>query len=62
MDRHNCFFYYYSMHLLQNLYELNTSDVLDFISYFIRSGYFCGASSSPLLLRGAPNYSIDTMS
>jgi len=28
---------------------------------FIHSGYFCCASSSPLLLRGAPDYSIDTV-
>jgi len=31
--------------------------------YFIYSGYFYGASSpSPLLLKGAPDYSIDTVS
>jgi len=29
---------------------------------FIHSGYFYSASSSPLLLRGAPDYSIDTVS
>src|SRR6218665_120267 len=29
---------------------------------FIHSGYFYNASSSPLLLRGAPDYSIDTAS
>src|SRR6218665_1047172 len=29
---------------------------------FIHSGYFCNASSSQLLLRGAPNYSIYTAS
>ena len=28
---------------------------------FIHSGYFNSASSSPPLLRGAPNYSIDTV-
>jgi len=28
---------------------------------FIHSEYFCGASSSPLLLRGAPGCSIDTV-
>ena len=28
---------------------------------FIHSEYFCNASSSPLLLRGAPEYSIDTL-
>ena len=28
---------------------------------FIHSGYFCSTSSSPLLLRGAPDYSIDTV-
>src|SRR6218665_2346498 len=27
----------------------------------IHSGYFYGASSSPLLLRGAPDYSTDTV-
>jgi len=29
---------------------------------FIHSGYLYGASSSSLLLRGAPDYSIDTVS
>ena len=29
---------------------------------FIHSGYFYSASSSPLLLRGAPDYSTDTVS
>ena len=33
-----------------------------FIHSFIHSGHFYGASSSPLLLRGAPNYSTDTVS
>src|SRR6218665_550265 len=28
---------------------------------FIHSGYFYSASSSPLLLRGTPNHSIDTV-
>ena len=28
---------------------------------FIHSGYFYSASSSPLLLRGSPNYSIDSL-
>src|SRR6218665_2334528 len=32
------------------------------ISSFIHSGYINSASSSPLLLRGAPHYSIDTVS
>jgi len=32
------------------------------IHSFIHSGYFCSAFSSPLLLRGAPKYSIDTVS
>jgi len=32
------------------------------IHSFIHSGYFYSASSSPLLLRGAPDYSIDTVS
>jgi|SRR6218665_1590966 len=31
-------------------------------SSFIYSGYFNSTSSIPLLLRGAPNYSIDTVS
>ena len=30
-------------------------------SFYIHSGYFYSASSSPLLLRGAPDYSIDTL-
>jgi len=29
---------------------------------YVHSGYFFSASSSPLLLRGAPNYSIDAVS
>ena len=29
---------------------------------FIHSGYFYSTSSSPLLLRGAPNYRIDPVS
>ena len=33
-----------------------------FFHSFIHSGYLYRASSSPLLLRGAPNYSIDTVS
>ena len=33
-----------------------------FFHSFIRSGYFYSTSSSPLLLRCAPNYSIDTVS
>src|SRR6218665_2886156 len=33
-----------------------------YIMTFIHSGYFCCASSSPLLFRGAPDYSSDTMS
>jgi len=28
---------------------------------FIYSGYICSSSSSPLVLRGAPDYSIDTV-
>ena len=30
--------------------------------HLIHSGYFCSASSSPLLLGGAPDYGIDTVS
>ena len=33
-----------------------------FIHSFIHSGYFYSASSSPLLLRGSPNYSTDAVS
>ena|SRR6218665_251308 len=29
---------------------------------FIHYGYFCSASSSPLILRGAPDYNIDNVS
>jgi len=32
--------------------------VLSFVHY----GYFCSTSSSPLLLRGVPDYSIDIVS
>jgi len=32
------------------------------IHSFIHSGHFYSASSSPLLLRGAPDYSTDTVS
>jgi len=32
------------------------------ISFIFHSGYFYSASSSPLLLRGAPDYSTDTLS
>src|SRR6218665_1934430 len=35
---------------------------LDSCNSFIDSGYFSSASSSPLLLRGAPGYSIDSVS
>jgi len=33
-----------------------------FINSFIHSGYFYNVSSGPLLLRGAPDYIIDTVS
>ena len=33
-----------------------------FVHSFIHSGHFYSASSSPLLLRGAPDYSTDTVS
>jgi len=32
------------------------------VQSFIHSRYFYSASSSPLLIRGAPDYSIDTVS
>jgi len=48
---------------------LNNSSYLHFLCYvdmgknlFIYSGYFYSTSSSPLLLRVAPDYSIDTVS
>src|SRR6218665_853780 len=34
----------------------------DFVRSFVRSGHFYSAPSSPLLLRGAPDYSTDTVS
>jgi len=34
----------------------------DHWAWFIHSGYFYSASSSPLLLRGTPYYSIDSVS
>src|SRR6218665_1456816 len=36
--------------------------VYSFIHSFIHSGHFYSASSSPLLLRGAPDHSTDTVS
>src|SRR6218665_4203705 len=33
-----------------------------FVLFVVYSGHFFSASSSPLLLRGAPNYSTDTVS
>ena len=36
--------------------------IRSFIHSFIHSGYFYSTSSSPLLLRGAPDYSTDTVS
>src|SRR6218665_1581702 len=38
------------------------SFIHSFIHSIIHSGYFYSASSSPLLLRGAPDYCIDTVS
>src|SRR6218665_2171096 len=37
-------------------------NVYAFIHLFIHSGHFYSAPSSPLLLRGAPDYSTDTVS
>ena len=38
-------------------------DLEKYITYsFIHSGHFYSAPSSPLLLRGAPDYSTDTVS
>ena len=34
----------------------------DYDQSFIHSGHFCSAPSSPLPLRGAPDYSTDTVS
>src|SRR6218665_1521884 len=36
--------------------------IVNFTYSFIHSGYFYSASSSPLPLRGTPNYCIDTVS
>src|SRR6218665_3637235 len=36
--------------------------ILTFMHSFIHSGHFYSAPSSPLLLRGAPDYSTDTVS
>ena len=36
--------------------------MLCYIHSFIHSGHFYSAPSSPLLLRGAPDYSMDTVS
>ena len=64
---------YVCMHLMYCMYacnvcmrEVHTNTCAHaYIVYFylfIYSGYFYGTSSSPLLFRGAPDYSIDTMS
>src|SRR6218665_1111540 len=36
--------------------------MIDHVDSFIHSGHFYSAPSSPLLLRGAPDYSTDTIS
>src|SRR6218665_712897 len=41
--------------------ELQTPSTID-VHSFIHSGHFYSAPSSPLLLRGAPGYSTDTVS
>jgi len=43
-----------------DMYDPNNAQ--DHIHSFIDSGYFYRSSSSPLLLLGAPDYSIDTVS
>ena len=56
--------------LFLNEYSLPVTDCtktiqlkkLTFSHSFIHSGHFYSASSSPLLLRGAPDYSTDTVS
>src|SRR6218665_1900179 len=50
--------------LLSHLYELVSTKLLQlYIHSFIHSfRHFYSASSSPLLLRGAPDYSTDTVS
>src|SRR6218665_3912624 len=45
---------------LSHKYIVNRT--IQFIHSFIHSGHFYSASSSPLLLRGAPDYSMDTIS
>ena len=47
-----------ALHLVEFLYSF----ILIFIHSFIHSDHFYSASSSPLLLRGAPDYSTDTVS
>jgi len=51
----------YSSHIIY-LHFLCTLFICVAIYSFIHSGYFYSASSSPLLLKGAPDYSIDTVS
>src|SRR6218665_449092 len=43
------------------LYKITMSSNM-FVLFVVYSGHFFSASSSPLLLRGAPNYSTDTVS
>src|SRR6218665_905063 len=53
----------------QRLFKIHISDyiisplkyALNSTMQFIHSGYFISAYSSPLLLRGAPDYNIDTV-
>src|SRR6218665_2324821 len=43
--------------------KTNSESVSLFFSHsFIHSGHFCSVPSSPLLLRGVPDYSTDTVS
>src|SRR6218665_3969012 len=44
------------------MYTFKIQEECSFIHSFIHSGHFYSASSSPLLLRGAPDYSTDTVS
>ena len=52
------------IHIYLNLIETYTISlrIHSFIHSFIHSGHFYSAPSSPLLLRGAPDYSTDTIS
>ena len=43
-------------------FQVSSFDAYSFIHSFIHSGHFYSAPSSPLPLRGAPDYSTDSVS